>query len=622
MASSSSACAVVALASSQVSGLASRYRRLDESSGSGAIGKGSFGSVYVALDTTRQETVAVKRQVLPSDAAMKELCFYKALSQVRHPNVMNLLDHFIGKGAAGTCLYLVFDFMDTTLWHMWKHRHRLLPVDTSTNFVSDLVAGLSHLHQAEIIHSDLSMANLLVGAAPQWALSQGTSRQLLRITDLGGAISASGMVLPLGRVITTEYARAPEMLFGSTEPTVAVDLWSLGVVTLALMCGSLVFWRPSGLEPSVEGLLSAGDGEGITHVPGATTLSNQVAFLGCPDEDVVQRFSLLPRWSSMRHAFNRRAICAQPELFLGDINLVRRPLASSDAAVDFIVALLCWDPARRLRAKQCLEHAFLRSLASTPCSLRSIVSELSNSSLQDLVLQSLHSGQPVQFDRTLDLALELTRVEPGPSSQAVVLESSVSTCVPEPVTVVPKRRRLWQKTSEYAWASSHGSAVASDHLLSSRSGVVRPLVAAPVAVSSVTCACKGNCGLHACKSRKNSYGRGYSEDSVFCKRSVAFRSRFCVFCKCERCDDGCRQETHGHCRWCSRCVKKYNQASSQVTYHNKYGTFRVQADWSLPLKLTARFAWASTLAPGVESVFSIISWMLFWCGVAIHRCCN
>ena len=104
-----------------------RYRLLDEGSLLGAIGKGSFGKVYVAVDLRTSTSVAVKRQQLPSTNASRELCFYKALSQERHDHVMLLLDHFIVATADRSFLYMVFEFMDTTLWNTWTLRRRVLP---------------------------------------------------------------------------------------------------------------------------------------------------------------------------------------------------------------------------------------------------------------------------------------------------------------------------------------------------------------------------------------------------------------------------------------------------------------------------------------------------------------
>ena len=71
-----------------------RYCRLDEGAGLGAVARGAFAKVYMAVDRSRESTVVVKRQEMPSDVAVRELAYYKALSSFPHPNVMPLLDYF------------------------------------------------------------------------------------------------------------------------------------------------------------------------------------------------------------------------------------------------------------------------------------------------------------------------------------------------------------------------------------------------------------------------------------------------------------------------------------------------------------------------------------------------
>ena len=89
-----------------------RYRRLDEGAGLGAVARGTFGKIYIAVDRSRDSTVMVKRQEMPSDVAARELAYYKALDSFPHPNVMPLLDHFTKSDAVRTTmLYMVFGVM-------------------------------------------------------------------------------------------------------------------------------------------------------------------------------------------------------------------------------------------------------------------------------------------------------------------------------------------------------------------------------------------------------------------------------------------------------------------------------------------------------------------------------
>ena len=265
-----------------------RYLRLDEGKGWGAVSEGSYGRVYAAVDKRSQRTVAVKRQLLPSDDAASELAFYSALSQARHPNVMSLLDHFTDEIGGRLCLYMVFDFMDATLWSMWKQRRRVLPLDMVQSSLCQLCAGVGHLHACGIVHTDLSMANVLMSAGG----FEPRCKHVLRIADLGGATSAADMIIPLDKVKSTEYVRAPEVILGERELAPAVDLWALGVIALALCCGSLVFCRIDRVDPPVPGLNGVADVEEV--FPGSVTFGNQIAFLGVAGLE--PSFGQLPRW--------------------------------------------------------------------------------------------------------------------------------------------------------------------------------------------------------------------------------------------------------------------------------------------------------------------------------------
>ena len=118
--------------------------RLDEGDGLGALARGSYGNIYIAMDKRTGSTVIVKRQKVPGNAAAGELAFYSALSQYSHPNVMPLLDHFIVHSATEAFLYMVFDVMDGDLWHPWKHHRRLLPMKSASRLLRQFVHGVAH----------------------------------------------------------------------------------------------------------------------------------------------------------------------------------------------------------------------------------------------------------------------------------------------------------------------------------------------------------------------------------------------------------------------------------------------------------------------------------------------
>lgn len=587
---------------------------MDEDTLQGAVARGSFGKVFVAVDLDTQTTVAIKRQQLPSDAASRELCWYRALSQATHPNVMHLLNNFIltSKDGGQRYLYMVFDFMDTTLWSIWVRHRRVLPHAQAVMYINDLVSGVAHLHAQGIAHADLSMKNMLIGLGAK-----------LRIADLGGAANAGDMVLAPDDVITTLCARAPEVILGCSRPTESIDLWAVGVTSMALLTGSLVFSRPKGLELRVPGLLGEksplpstfGNVQGVEH-EALTALANQVAFLGPISAEVWPGCTALPGVAKWATLVKKPPLCATPAEFLADAGLVRRPVAATESGSAFVRDLLIWDPAKRLRAKDCVDHAFLRNPNVVPSVAHTLVTGMTNRQLQEVVLDSLVSGRPVTMDAlcgTRDASAHprsIANVSPNTGSQD-------GSCIPL------MQAQTQASASSQGGAEIHSSSHAAAHTLAS-AGVARRVritgkrpreasgvssqamptqgpvqAASTLARRDTQCTCSGNCGQRACKRRKNAYVR-HGGDASFCVLPAVPEQSYCVFCKCECCGHP-RQSAHGSGRWCTACAQRFSQASSQVVYHNQHGSFRVDKAWSEPLALTARFAYATNPGASIDN---------------------
>ena len=80
----------------------------------------------------------------------------------------------------------------------------MLPLDMVQSSLCQVCAGVGHLHACGIVHTDLSMANVLVSAGG----FEPRCKHVLRIADLGGATSAADMLILLDKVKFTEYVRA------------------------------------------------------------------------------------------------------------------------------------------------------------------------------------------------------------------------------------------------------------------------------------------------------------------------------------------------------------------------------------------------------------------------------
>ena len=91
------------------------------------------------------------------------------------------------------------------------------------------------------IHRDIKPHNLLVDPV----------RQVLKLCDFGSA-KAFVKGEPNVAYICSRFYRAPELIFGSTDYSTMIDVWSQGCVFAELLIGSPIFPGSSGVDQLVE----------------------------------------------------------------------------------------------------------------------------------------------------------------------------------------------------------------------------------------------------------------------------------------------------------------------------------------------------------------------------------
>lgn len=187
------------------------------------IGEGAYAVVYRGRDAKTGRKVAIKKIKVgqfKDGLDMSAIREVKYLRELRHPNVIELLDVFSSK----TNLNLVLEFLDTDLELVIRDRALVfLPADIKA-WVAMTFRGLEFCHRNWILHRDLKPNNLLISADGQ-----------LKLADFGLARDFADPGYKMTCQVITRWYRPPELLYGCRYYSTAVDIWSVGCIFAELM---------------------------------------------------------------------------------------------------------------------------------------------------------------------------------------------------------------------------------------------------------------------------------------------------------------------------------------------------------------------------------------------------
>jgi serine/threonine protein kinase len=283
------------------------------------IGSGSFGVVYQAVIPETGENVAIKKVFQDKRYKNREL---QILKELDHPNVIKLRNYFYTQGEKPDDVYLncVMDFIPETLSRLIRSYYKqktLVPALLLKLYSYQMLKSLAYIHALGICHRDIKPQNVLVDP----------NTHVLKLCDFG---SAKRLIKgePNISYICSRYYRAPELIFGATEYTPALDVWSTGCVIAEIVIGQPIFPGESASDQLVE----------------------IIKILGTPTKQ--QILEMNPEYNE----FKFPNIKAYPWAKLFKSKNV------SEDFIDFINKLLCYEPSLRLKPLKALGHKFFDEL--------------------------------------------------------------------------------------------------------------------------------------------------------------------------------------------------------------------------------------------------------------------
>lgn len=203
-----------------------RFQLLEE------IGRGTFGTVYRALDTHLDRTVAVKiaHQSWLTDPESESRLIREARStaQLHHPGIVPVFDAVRQSGRH----LIVAEWVDgQTLAAAMSSQ--TFSLSAAAALVADIADALQYAHDHGVIHRDLKPANIMLDSAGQ-----------PRVMDFGLAkrSECDESITLDGQLLGTPAYMSPEQAAGEIRQIdQRSDIYSLGVILFELLTGELPF---------------------------------------------------------------------------------------------------------------------------------------------------------------------------------------------------------------------------------------------------------------------------------------------------------------------------------------------------------------------------------------------
>lgn len=200
------------------------------------LGKGGYGSVFMAKDLRTGDLVAIKRfhnsGSLVDKKAIKEQKIWKGL---HHPNVVEFKGSFVGDNGS---LNLVVEYVEGLSLAEHLSQYTAFPETLVAEIARQVLCGLQYLHDNGVTHRDLKPANILVD-----------NSAAVKICDFGVSRSENVQTINPGQqhMVGTPWYIAPEMI--EYRPyTTGVDIWSLGCTVLELATGRRPYHELSAMQ--------------------------------------------------------------------------------------------------------------------------------------------------------------------------------------------------------------------------------------------------------------------------------------------------------------------------------------------------------------------------------------
>lgn len=231
------------------------------------LGRGTFGKVYLGLNLTTGDMLAVKQVEAPRQLSKSHATQNSIDTLFSEVETMKDLDHlnivqYLGFEAREDMYNLFLEYVPGGSVKAILDHYGRFPEQIIRNLNTQVLDGLAYLHSRGILHRDLKADNLLLDLDGTIKISDfGISKRSRDIYSNNAEMSMQGTI----------FWMAPEVIHNVVKNekqgySAKVDVWSLGCVILEMFAGR----RPWSTEEAVGALYKLGSSKQAPPIPDDT----------------------------------------------------------------------------------------------------------------------------------------------------------------------------------------------------------------------------------------------------------------------------------------------------------------------------------------------------------------
>jgi len=195
------------------------------------IGEGGMGTVYRALETNLDRTVAIK--VLNTDLARDPSIVERFRSEARaqanlnHTNIATLYAFLVHQGNP----VMVMEYVEGDTFQQLVNRRGPIPSQEAIPLFRQALLGICAAHRMGIVHRDIKPSNLMLNRAG-----------IVKVMDFGIAkvASSANNLTRTGAQMGTVFYMSPEQVKGE-RVDIRSDIYSLGITLYELLTANVPF---------------------------------------------------------------------------------------------------------------------------------------------------------------------------------------------------------------------------------------------------------------------------------------------------------------------------------------------------------------------------------------------